>query len=72
MYFRNYGLPKTSLDKCLKSPSFRTTFDSQHARAPKTTEICREPSLAQFFTTIRERELENVSFSHISNLRIVC
>ena len=32
MYLWNYKLPKTWLDKCLKSSSFRTPFDIQHAK----------------------------------------
>ena len=35
MYFRNYGLPKTWLDKCLKVP-FRVSDKKQHGECPQT------------------------------------
>ena len=35
MYFRNYGLPKTWLDKCLKSPVSEYPTKSNMVNAPK-------------------------------------
>ena len=35
MYFRNYGLPKTWLDKCVKSPVSEDPSKSKMANAPK-------------------------------------
>ena len=36
MYFRNYGLPKTWLDQCLKSPVSENPTKSNMVNAPKT------------------------------------
>ena len=35
MYFRNYGLPKTWLDQCLKSPVPEDPTKSNMVNAPK-------------------------------------
>ena len=35
MYFRNYGLPKTLLDQCLKSPVSEDPTKSNMVNAPK-------------------------------------
>ena len=35
MYFRNYGLPKTLLDQCLKSPVSKDPTKSNMMNAPK-------------------------------------
>ena len=35
MYFRNYGLPKTSLDQCLKSPVSEHPSKNDMVNAPK-------------------------------------
>ena len=35
MYFRNYGLPKTWLDKCVKSPVSEDPSKSNMVNAPK-------------------------------------
>ena len=35
MYFRNYGLPKTWLDQCLKSPVSEDPTKSNMVNAPK-------------------------------------
>ena len=35
-HFRNYRLRKAWLDKCLKKPRFRTSFDSQHGKGSQT------------------------------------
>ena len=36
MYFRNYGLPKTWLDQCLKSPISEDPTKKQHGECPQT------------------------------------
>ena len=36
MYFGNYGLPKTWLDQCLKSPVSEYAWKSNMVNAPKT------------------------------------
>ena len=35
MYFRNYGLPKTWLDQCVKSPVSENPSKSQLVNAPE-------------------------------------
>ena len=35
MYFRNYGLPKTWLDQCVKSPVSEDPLKSNMVNAPK-------------------------------------
>ena len=35
MYFRNYGLPKTWLDQCVKSPVSDNPWKSNMVNAPK-------------------------------------
>ena len=35
MYFRNYGLRKTSLHKCLKSPVLEDPFTTKMVNGPK-------------------------------------
>ena len=39
MYFRNYGLQNTWLDKCLKSPVSEDTSKSNMVKEPKTSSI---------------------------------
>ena len=36
MYFRNYGLPKTRLDKISKEYRFRVPLDKQHGKRTQT------------------------------------
>ena len=36
MYFRNYGLPKTWLDQCLKMYRFREFYEKQHGKRAQT------------------------------------
>ena len=47
MYFGNYGLPKTCLDQCLKSPVSEYPSKSNLANAPKHC----SPLKDSFFTT---------------------
>ena len=48
MYFRNYGLPKTWLDKCLKSPVSEYPTKSNMVNAPKHCSNLRDTSFAIF------------------------
>ena len=36
MYFRNYGLPKTWLEQCLKKSRFRGSDKKQHGECAET------------------------------------
>ena len=67
MYFRNYGLRKTWLNKCLKSPVRHSTC----GMFPKTCEICMTAPLLHFSVSLGESELKNVSVRYMWNLRTV-
>ena len=62
MYFRNYRIQKTWLEKNL----FRTPFERQHG--PNTNEICTTAPLLYLLTTANAFELEKVSRSEIKVL----
>ena len=48
MYFRNYGLPKTWLDQCLKSPVSEDPTKSNMVNAPKHWSDLRDTSFTIF------------------------
>ena len=48
MYFRNYGLPKTWLDQCLKSPVSEDPSKSNMVNAPKHCSNWKEDSFTIF------------------------
>ena len=48
MYFRNYGLPKTWLDRCLKSPVSGHSLKSNMGNAPKYCSNLTDTSLTIF------------------------
>ena len=48
MYFLNYGLPKTRLDKCLKSPVSEDPLKSNMVNAPKHCLNLKDTSFAIF------------------------
>ena len=48
MYFRNYGLPKTLLDQCLKSPVSEDPTKSNMVNAPKHISTSRDTSFTIF------------------------
>ena len=48
MYFRNYGLPKTLLDQCLKSPVSEDPTKSNMVNAPKHIPNSRDTSFTIF------------------------
>ena len=54
MYFRNYGLPKTWLDQCLKSPVSEDPTKSNMVNAPKYCSNLRDTSFTIF---INHREV---------------
>ena len=66
MYFGNYELQKSLLEKCLKShvSNHRSTVNMLK-RIPNTTEICTVAFLSYFFITLRKLEMEYVSLSDI-------
>ena len=54
MYFRNYGLPKTFLDQCPKSPDSEDPTKSNMVNAPKYCSNLRDTSFTIF---INHREV---------------
>ena len=71
MYFRNYGLPKTWLDQCLKSPVSDDPTKSNMVNAPKHCSNLKDTSLPYLLITGQKIVLQNVSRSHIQNLKTV-
>ena len=71
MYFRNYGLPKTWLDQCLKSPVSEDHTKSNMVNAPKHCSNLKDTSLPYLLITGKTILLQNVSRSHIQNLKTV-
>ena len=68
MYFRNYGLPKTWLDQCLKSPISEDPTKSNMVNAPKNNSSLKDTSLTYLLITGKSIVLEKVSVSHIQNV----
>ena len=71
MYFRNYGLQKTWLDQCLKSPVSEDPTKSNMVNVPKHCSNLKDTSLPYLLITGKTIVLQNVSCSHIQNLKTV-
>ena len=71
MYFRYYGLPKTWLDQCLKSPVSDDPSKSNMVNAPKHCSNLKDTSLPYLLITGKSIALEKVSFSGMQNLETV-
>ena len=71
MYFRNYGLPKTWLDQCLKSPVSEDTTKSNMVNAPKHCSNFKGTSLPYLLITGKSTVLQKVSVSDVKNLKAV-
>ena len=71
MYFRNYGLPKTWLDQCLKSPVSDDPSKSNIVNALKHCSNLKDTSLPYLLITGKSIALEKVSVSHNQNLETV-
>ena len=69
MYFRNYGLPKTWLDQCLKSPVSEDPTKSNMVNAPKHCSNLKDTSLPDLLTTAKSIVLQKVSVSYVENLK---
>ena len=48
MHFRNYGVPKTSLDQCVKSPVSEIPLKSNMVNAPKLRSNLKDTSFTIF------------------------
>ena len=71
MFFRNYGLPKTWLDQCLKSPVSEDPSKSNMVNAPKHCSNLKDTSSPYLLITGKSIVLEKVSVSDIQNLKTV-
>ena len=71
MYFRNYGLPKTYLDQCLKSPLSEDPTRSNMVNAPKQCSNLKDTSLPYLLITGKSIVSQKVSVSDIQNLKTV-
>ena len=75
MYFSTYGLRKTWIDKCLKSPVSEARATSKMVNALKH---CPRPNnstlapLPYLLISVQAIEVEKVSLSDMQNLRTVC
>ena len=66
MYFRNYGLQKTWLDRCLKSLVSEDPSIGNMVNGP-TVEIWTTTTLSYLLITIKIIQLEKVSLSDMQN-----
>ena len=67
--FRNYGLPKTWLDQCLKSPISEDPTKSNMVNAPKHCSNLRDTSFTIFINHWEVTFLTKVSVGDIQNLK---
>ena len=72
MYFRNYGLRKPWLDKCLKSPVSKDSSKWNMVNGPKHSRNLNHSNLTYLLINVKAIELEKVSLSNMQNLRPVC
>ena len=71
MDFRNYGLPKTWLDQCLKSPVSEDPTKSNMINKPKHCSNLKDTSLPYLLITGTSIVLQKVSVSYMQNLKTV-
>ena len=71
MYFRNYGLPKTWLDQCLKSTVSEDPTKSNMVNTPKHCSNLKDTSLQYLLISGRSIALQKVSVSDVQNLKTV-
>ena len=71
MYFRNYGLPETWLEQCLKSPVSEDPTKSNMVNTPKHCSNLKGTSLPYLSITGKSIVLQKVSVSHIQKVKTV-
>ena len=72
MYSRCWRLPKTWLDKCLKSPVSEDLFRTNTEIGPNTVEIRWPAPLPYLLITLEAIELERISLSDMQNVTTIC
>ena len=68
MYFRNYGLRKTWLDKCLKKPVWDEPSTGNMVNGPKHWLNINVSSFTKFIDHFKVIELEKVTLSEMQIL----
>ena len=71
MYYRNYGLPKTWLHQCLKSPVSEDPTKSNMVNAPKHCSNLKDTSLPYLLITGKSIVSQKVSVTYVKNLKTV-
>ena len=71
MYYRNYGLTKTWLHQCLKSPVSEDPTKSNMVNAPKHCSNLKDTSLPYLLITGQSIVLQKVSVSDIQHHKTV-
>ena len=71
MCFQNYGLPKTWLNECLKSPVSDDPTKSNMVNAPKHCANLKDISLPYLLITGKSIVLQKISLSDVQNLKTV-
>ena len=71
MYFRNYGLRKTCLNKCLKITVSEDTSATSMVKGTSTVEIKRAPPLAYSLIIVNAIGLGQISFTDMRSLKCV-
>ena len=69
MYFRNYGLPKTWLDQCLKSPVSEHPSKSNMLNAPKQCSNLKDGPFTIFLDHWEVNCLQKVSVTDMQHLK---
>ena len=72
MYFRNYGLAKTRLDKYLKSAASHYPSRSNMVNVLQHCSLLYGGTFTIFWITSKEIESEKVTFSDTENVKILC
>ena len=69
MYFRIYGLPRTWLDQCLKSPVSEDPTKSNMVNAPKHCSNLKDTSLPYLLITGKSIVIQKVCVSDVKNIK---
>ena len=72
MYFSTYGLRKTWIDKCLKSPFSEARAISKMVKRPKHCRKLNGSNISTFIDHVKATEVEKVSLSDMQNFTTVC
>ena len=72
MYLRNYGLRKTWLDKCLKSPVSENPCQTTWEMGQNIDSISVTSPLPYSLITVKVIEWQRSSLSEMQNLKPVC